>query len=493
MMTLILSECKKISKNKMYIILLCFLTISLCMYSYLQFTNDPYPVYENGERVLLKTLDGEPLNTIKEVNNYKQKILDSYQGIADEALWNRYCKDYRTYYDTFTKDLDKQKMELVYGTDYEGLFQRLNGGLTQEDFSFFHKNNPYHISYSILQTYDEQTKTGYLTPFYEKQSELYTLNYIYRNNYEASYISITQGSGSPYLEDETDNFSYSQLYHISHPEALNETIKNQTILYTENNQYLEKKANIIDNQIIEHHIRETLQTNPFVFGNTSDMDRFIENLHIFTFFSLLFTAILLADSFSMEHISKIDQIIVPSRVGYIRITVAKIISGFLVSIFAFLLQFICVYIVGLCTLNLDGWNLSILLNEYLTFYTYRDYIFIFLQMLIIATIAVACLTMFLSHITKNRFATIIIVSCFIMMPYFIDFFLPWSILKFLPSFMPELNFYLIADDRHGIPYTLIFQHVVMWKDIVMIFWLLMSSLLIIIMIIKSKRYRVMNK
>ena len=52
------------------------------------------------------------------------------------ALWTRYMEDYNERYRELSQDIDEQRMQELYGEDWEGLFARnANGTLNDQDIS----------------------------------------------------------------------------------------------------------------------------------------------------------------------------------------------------------------------------------------------------------------------------------------------------------------------------------------------------------------------
>ncbi len=118
---LILSEIKKLLKNKWNLALMLF-TVALMIFFglYSDFSSPEYDDYSYA------TFEGEPLTTDREFFAYADKVLSQYEGEANEALWQRYVDDYYTLYDTFTQEenIDTEAMAKVYGEDWRELLAR---------------------------------------------------------------------------------------------------------------------------------------------------------------------------------------------------------------------------------------------------------------------------------------------------------------------------------------------------------------------------------
>ena len=484
MMHLIFSEIKKILKNKLNLFVILAMIIGLGIVSYLNLSPEDIPVYRDQTPIVLKTFDGKELKNIEEVKAYKHEILSKYHKQADASLWEQYKKDYNNYYKEFTKQYNDAMMKKTYGKDYQDIFKQIKGQVSEEDamkYMEMESKSPYSISPSSISAYNAETKTVILPAFYEKQGELYMLNYIYRGSYDASYVSQAQGSGEAFLTD-ADEFIQNPLYYMSHKDKLEESALSS----------IEMKNSALKTLNL-NQIKQTIKNNDFVFGDTSDMEQFIQLLTKFTFFTLLVSAIVLANSFSIENHNKTDQVIVPSKTGYKNITIAKLTAGFLVAFTTALLQFLVVLIIANQKLNLDGWDCSMTKEIFLSVYSYKEYTLLFIGLLLLATFVISMLTMALSFFTKNQFITIIIMFLFIMTPYFAPLFLPVDILRFTPSIMLEPNHYLIPYVYYGFPYLSVFSHAIMWKTFIAMFWLLCGVIIIATMLVKAKRHYVENR
>ena len=66
------------------------------------------------------------------VNHYANSVLSHDEGTADMALWTRYMEDYNERYRELSQDIDEQRMQKLYGEDWEGLFAR-NANVTLND------------------------------------------------------------------------------------------------------------------------------------------------------------------------------------------------------------------------------------------------------------------------------------------------------------------------------------------------------------------------
>ena len=231
--------------------------------SYLNLSPEDIPLYLDQTPIVLKTFDGKELKNIEEVKAYKHEILSKYHKKADASLWEQYKKDYNNYYKEFTKQYNDAMMKKTYGKDYLDIFNKIKGQVSEEDankYMSMERNSPYSISPSSISDYNAETKTVILPAFYEKQGELYMLNYIYRGTYDASYVSQAQGSGDALLTD-YDEFYNNPLYYMSHKDKLEESALSS----------IEMKNSALKTLNL-NQIKQTIKNNDFVFGDTSDME-----------------------------------------------------------------------------------------------------------------------------------------------------------------------------------------------------------------------------
>lgn len=492
MIRLWIYECKKICKSKINLLLILAMILGISYVTYEEYHQKTHlPVYPNQNTMKFNTFDGKPLTSTHELNSYAQDVLAKYEKMNDsKTAWEAYKNDYNHYYDIFTKKQDTNSMKKVYGSVYKNI---PSFGTINSVNSLYDKVSNTLIDYStngeIITSYDEETDTAVLPAFYEKQAELHTLNYIYRNNPQASYIASASNQGNPYLGDHNSSYTNTPLYYFANKELLNEKIQNTVMIIPDSTKEIEQK--FYSDKQISAFLHDKIMNTNFTFGSTFEMERFKYVLTKFTFFSLLLIAILLANSFSIESKTKTDQIITPTRIGLVKITLAKLFAGLSIAFSSFFIQLFCVMIISFLSLNMKGWSLSITSDIHLSIYTYAQYFAVKLQMLFTAVLAIAIVTMALSCILKNQFLTIVITFLFIMIPFFISNTLPVCIVKLIPSLFTTLD-YLCPSPFYGIPYVQLFGNVYMWKDISVVFWLVVSVGLIIIMMKKARLHRVCN-
>lgn len=468
MMPLIISEWKKILKHKLNLFLLLAMT-GFMAYTTWDCYHEDLP-YDQLKTSVLKTFDGKELTNMNDVYRYANQILSQYEGKATQESWQRYCDDFNRYHEQFSKEVDTEQMIKVYGKDYEQLFHTLSQPMEEnESWAFIKQYEGYQ--------YNPESKMGSLPIFYKQQAELSTLNLIYLNRYDDSMLNGE-------LLSEENNLA-SPLYLLSHKE---EQIK-QMMLDEDTTQA----------QIYNSFIKTTLDQQDQSYGSDASMRPLITAFDRFTLLSLLVIPILLANSFAIERRVKTDQIIVPSRVGYVRITAAKIIAGSLLGMMTMILQIICIYVIAYLILKPEGWNLPMMNQVHgygniggYSYMTYATYFLGRIQLLIIGALAISFTTLFLSAITKNQFVTVISNLLFFMLPFFFSEHLPIVLQKLLPCFMAYDTgfFYYIGDHSFLVN---ILDQTFWWKDVVSIFWIGMVILITMIMLLHARRNYVSNK
>lgn len=485
MRRLIASEFKKLLKNKLNILVLLAIT-GFMTYTTWDCYHEELPV-ERLKGSIMKTFDGKELSDLNDVYRYADQVLSQYEGKATPEMWKRYCDDFNRYHEEFTKEIDTAIMIDIYGPDYKHLFEKLSHPMEEDEFSnyvdqyddamskYIHGNQP------MFYHYDPNTKTGSFPVFYKHQAELSTLNLIYLNYYDDIELN------GQLLSDE--NNLALPLYLLSHKEEQ----LTHLIIHGETDQI--KTYNTF--------IRQTLAKQDQSYGSNASMNPLEASFSRFSFLSLLVIPIILANSFAIEKKSRIDQIIIPSREGYVNIAAAKIIAGSLLGVMTMVLQIICIFVIAYLVLKPEGWNLPMmnqvqgygnLTGVNTSYMTYATYFIGRIQLLIISALAISFTTLFLSAITKNQFVTVITNLLFIMLPFFYSDTLPAVMQKILPCFMTYNNdyFFYTGDISHSF-LVKIFDHTFWWKDVASIFWIAIVIFITIIMLLLARRNYVSNK
>ncbi|MFR2885294.1 MAG: hypothetical protein ACLTCB_03185 [Merdibacter sp.] len=165
------------------------------------------------------------------VNRYAHSMLSHDQGTADMALWTRYMEDYNERYRELSQDIDEQRMQKLYGEDWEGLFAR-NANVTLNDQDISRIQALYNTegdpdNDSVLQQlsrfsfgeYDEENNQFQLYVIHEKKNQIITLNYIYFSDIYPFYGSEEMNEERFSRSIETSINQFPTLYMFTHPQA----------------------------------------------------------------------------------------------------------------------------------------------------------------------------------------------------------------------------------------------------------------------------------
>lgn len=411
MIRLILSEVKKVFKNKINILMI------LCVCGFMTYTT--WDCYHEEPMIPLKTFEGEKLTNMNDVYRYTDKIISKYEGIATVEKWNQFCDDYDVYYDQFTKGYDDEMMTKIYGNDYKKIFKEVSNNLNEDRYfkiiNQCGENIQKYVGPYAGIDYDSETKTASLPIVYKHQDELNMLNFIYLDSYK----------NISYEKPDIRSYKTLPLYVLSHKEDNIKSIEDAEEAYLSRN-----KNALIDIETYNKFIEDKINHTTFHFGGTASLNPLYTSLSRFNFLNLIPIAIILANIFSIEKKTKVDQIIVPTREGPVKIAIAKVCAGLTIGLFTTLLQLTCIFAIAYLTLKPTGMHLpeyalgtGYSFNPLMVSGIYTSNAFIIgsqIQMLLLGTFVISIFTIFLSSITKNQFVTIIIVLSFIYVPFFLQ-------------------------------------------------------------------------
>ena len=475
MIRLILSEVKKVFKNKINILMI------LCVCGFMTYTT--WDCYHEEPIIPLKTFEGKKLTKMNDVYRYTDKIISKYEGVATEETWNQFCDDYNAYYDQFTKEVDDEIMIKIYGNNYKELFEEVSKNLNVDRYfaienQYGENIHKYMGTYAGID-YDSETKTAALPIVYKHQDELNMLNFIYLDSYET--IS--------YKKPDIRSYKALPLYVLSHKEDNIKSLEDAKKVYLSQNENA-----LIDIESYNKFIEDKIHHTTFYFGGTASLNPLYTSLSRFSFLNLIPIAIILANIFSIEKKTKVDQIIVPTREGPIKIAIAKVCAGLTIGLFTTLLQLFCIFAIAYLTLKPTGMHLpeyalgtGYSFNPSMISGIYTNNAFIIgsqIQMLLLGTFAIIIFTVFLSSITKNQFVTIIIVLLFIYVPFYFQ------------SGEFDINqiiypcFYMYTSGTSPIS---IGSQIFYLKDISTILWLSIAVIFSIIIFIQAKIKYVSNR
>lgn len=481
MRRLIQSEFKKIFKSKVNIVLLLILFIFNGYRTYqvyhqpLQYRTDIVMKDENGiERTGLAYW------------RLADQIQHSYAGTLSEKTIQQMDKDFRAIMNKYTETtLDEEKMKAVYGDNYETLLKDARSGkYTGKEVNELFEN---YMQISGGISYEEIEGSDKVKVHVEDYLKHDGVRQLYSNIYDY------------YIEDKKDvadyeNFSSDAQRKWLHPDQLS---KEQLHIEIAGFEYPDS----IYDATMENFINRYKSASHEIDSNIPNT-LFVEALYNLEFASLLILVIILANTFAMEKHYKTYQIMIPTAAGNKKITAAKLCAGILLALGIVLIQFLIVYIMSCMFLPLRGLNLTYYsqsqasLNIVAYVFTYRTLIVNAMLLISVAAMASACVTMLVSYITKNRFATVIPLLLVTLISGFAGFFNQLSpgmvIDQFFPSQMVHFTqFFTVALNPHMgemLPYFSIGGYSLAWKNVIMLFWIISIVIISLCMLMHSRRH-----
>lgn len=481
MRRLIQSEFKKIFKSKVNIVLLLILFIFNGYRTYqvyhqpLQYRTDIVMKDENGiERTGLAYW------------RLADQIQHSYAGTLSEKTIQQMDKDFRAIMNKYTETtLDEEKMKAVYGDNYETLLKDARSGkYTGKEVNELFEN---YMQISGGISYEEIEGSDKVKVHVEDYLKHDGVRQLYSNIYDY------------YIEDKKDvadyeNFSSDAQRKWLHPDQLS---KEQLHIEIAGFEYPDS----IYDATMENFINRYKSASHEIDSNIPNT-LFVEALYNLEFASLLILVIILANTFAMEKHYKTYQIMIPTAAGNKKITAAKLCAGILLALGIVLIQFLIVYIMSCMFLPLRGLNLTYYsqsqasLNIAAYVFTYRTLIVNAMLLISVAAMASACVTMLVSYITKNRFATVIPLLLVTLISDFAGFFNQLSpgmvIDQFFPSQMVHFTqFFTVALNPHMgemLPYFSIGGYSLAWKNVIMLFWIISIVIISLCMLMHSRRH-----
>lgn len=481
MRRLIQSEFKKIFKSKVNIVLLLVLFIFNGYRTYqvyhqpLQYRTDIVMKDENGvERTGLAYW------------KLADQIQHSYAGTLHEDTLQQMDKDFRTIMNKYAEtDLDDEKMKAVYGDNYEALLKDARSGkYTGKEINELFEN---YMQISGGISYEEIEGSDKVKVHVEDYLKNDDVRQLYSNIY-GYFIEDKKNV------DDYENFSFEAQKKWLHPDQLNTEQLNIEIAG------LEYPDSIFD-ATMENFINRYKSASHEIDSNIPNT-LFVEALYNLEFASLLILVIILANTYAMEKHYKTYQIMIPTAAGNKKITAAKLCAGILLALGIVLMQFLIVYIMACIFLPLRGLNLtyysqsqaSLSITAYV--FTYRTLIVNAMLLISVAAMASACVTMLVSYMTKNRFATVIPLLLVTLISGFAGFFNQLSpgmvIDQFFPSQMVHFTqFFTVALNPHigeMLPYFSIGGYSLAWKNVIMLFWMISIVIISLCMLMHSRRH-----
>lgn len=481
MISLTLTEIKKIFKNRFNLILVLALFI-ICGFLPLWNLHNAWihiPEGVIGTGATLETFTGEPITSSKAFYEYADEILSKYEGEPSQEGWNTFVADYNAYYKEFTKDLDEEKMQESYGEDWESLWNnyeknQLTESQKQALLTQWYNGNPQ----ATIYYYDGKTDTFILNGYYKDIPKLLTLNLIYAETTES-------GNQLPDTEMETVN-NYSIMnypYYLQlHPDRFLRALHDEEdpILHLDphakkNNfeKYIDKTYTSLDNTYTSNVSMSILRV-------------VVQSLSILV---LIVLSIICANTFSQEKTTKMDALITCTKTGSTRIAAAKILAnlticlGITIGIILLLLAITCVYMIP------RGWSCraSFLWCYQDDFYyiTYLEYFWACIKAWLTGAIFVAGFTSIFSYFAKNL--TIILMFALLIGPIALQEHLPHWTMPFYPFVFYDPEFMIVSGTHVRDP---MIAPGIWLNTIVLGFWIGISLIFTAIILKKAHKHRV---
>lgn len=479
MRRVIFEEFKKVFKNKINIALLVILFLVSGYLNYRTYHNSSL-LSPNEPTIMEK---GEPISAL-EIYRKLDNELESKSGIIDKEKYELYYQEYLDKMNqTYKNDeYDMVKAEEMYGKYTQEIIEKSeNNGFTEADFEKYCERQCY---YSI----DDQNNIKFSLP-YKNDGLRFYLNILYFSYY---------GTDSIEQYDMRDTFT-NPFYVMSHIESFKfPDGYNREMMFG-----MEKEMNE-DTKKIATYLSEKMDNNEYEFHSTIANNLFLENLQTtISIFALLVIAIIIADIFARESYLKTDQIIVPTKVGNIKLTIAKIFCAITIGVSVILILWLIALLSSMMYLPIHDLD-SLIVNMSNTYTSSIEYVFTYQEVILLGlfvTIASAIVTVFititLSYFTKNRFATIIPIFLFLFVPMFVplnylfdlpllDFIMPSKAISFI-------NFFLFNHQGMGSPYVIIGDNIIPAIYITLIIFIVTSIVLASCMLVHSKKHIVNNR
>lgn len=479
MRSVIFEEFKKVFKNKINIVLLILLFVFSGYLNYRTYHNSSL-VSPNEPTIMEK---GKPMTAL-EIYRKLDKELESKSGTINEEKYELYYQEYlEKMSQTYTNDeYDMPKAKEMYGEYTQEIIEKSeNNGFTEADIEKYCDRQCY---YSI----DDQNHIQFSLP-YQNDGLRFYLNILYFNYFGTDSIEQYE------MKDTFENPFYvmSHIQTFKFPDGTN-----REMLFGN-----EKDMNA-DTKKIATYLSEKMDNNDYEFHSTIANNLFLENLQTtVSIFALLVIAIIIADIFARESYLKTDQIIVPTKAGRIKLTIAKLVCAVTIGVSVILILWLIALLSSMIYLPIHDLD-SLIINMSNTYtsaieyvFTYREVLLLGLFISVVSAIVTVFITMALSYFTKNRFATIIPIFLFLLVPMFIPFSYLFD-LPLLDFIMPGkaisfISFFLFDHQGMGSPYVVLEGNIIPAIYIVFIILIVISIILATCILLHSKRHIVNNR
>ncbi|MEG0366941.1 MAG: hypothetical protein RR585_08915 [Coprobacillus sp.] len=460
MKRLIVSELKKLFKSKS----ICFVVVGFMLLSIFvsvacmgEDANHSEYMNMSGEKVNLRT-------TLQDANDNMHKYagewtLDKGQQIKKDALdkLNQLSMD----------AIDIDKMKDIYGDKYQTVIDMYQGKIVMEDKEI----GKFLENLDIDQFRFVSTLNGE-----NRCPEVY-----FRDTAKLNYLLIQYG----YLYYSIHDIEFLKNgFPIA--EVLDDVLLDKKIDKQEFDRFeKEKDLRGRDAELFEAYINEKVEALPTEFDSEISKDMFVENIGMVFFIATLVIIVVIANIFGIERQYNVEQIIYPTQSTKFKITIAKIITSFIVSLGilwgATLLFFISFYII----LPPYNWNTMFLSTDMLSYiFTYQEVMISGFVLASLSALVVTTLSLLLSYLTKNRFVVVIVLFSLVA--------LSWGMIGngnmslFLPVEMSLFTFFF-SSGQGWFPYVFINDSIVSMRTIVTIGWSLIIIFITSMIIFHSRK------
>jgi hypothetical protein len=451
---LIKSEIKKIFKIKMNIILFIIAVFGTSLFFGLK-----YFEYGNGSEPI-ENQQGESISGLS-LLHYIDDIRHQYAGEWSLEKEKEYIQDYQEVYDQYNdKQIDPLYMRKNYGENYQQLID-----LYEDHQLTFQKYSDYLKKEGLadgIEDYDGDSQ------------DLWDL-YIY---YKSTPIieGIVRAYASGYG---TDDFSSEITKHVTQL-LLDKKVESSN----EDEQYITDIDEEQKSQM-KTYLSKQVESLPNTFDSILPNEMVQRGMDNCLWIASICIMIILANTFGIEKQYNMEQLIYPSQAGAFKITIAKIISGTLISFITMLATILMCLLVSYILLPVHTWNIAYLslgdrgFNIYnvFTFQNILSYIFILSLM---SSLVIAMLVLLLSYITKNRFAVIIAMFLYFGSIIFLN----------IEGFYKMLHPYTMTHSYDYFEniwaYTLFQGDIMPYRMIVPIIWVIVICVIFTMMILRSR-------
>lgn len=508
MMRLIRSEVKKIYKSKMNIVLLLLLFSYAGWQTYDVYHKEVDRFYNETLEVAFRDVDGKEIGKGLDYYRFADKLQHQYKGRWNDATVHRLVEDVLEIENRFPrKTIDEAHMTRVYGEDYQTFMEDASQGkysiqeLTDKLMAIGNKTVSWEEddSYEDIEENRSAKVNAYFTNVYIEDS-VWAL-------YENAYIGMYQ---APSLKDEKAKEEHVRLLQWEKTWKKNLPFEKmeEDSLYISAIGTSKKDAVKSDYKDEAAWYAKKYQTSPQAYDSVVGNTLFVKALSNINILSLMAIAILLANTFAMEVSNKTDQLMVPTKVGNRKITIAKLSAGILTAVGIIVVQVVMIFIMSCIFLPMRDIGMQyfsqsgVSLNEISEWmYSYKEIIINALLLMSLAATGTATLTLTLSYVSKNRFFVIIPMLLFLiaglaLASVFQQFFPTAVIAQFLPSQMimfQQFFGFVLLEFRQFVSVIHVQGTIIAWKDIIMWSWSILIVLMMAGVILHAKQHTVKNK